>query len=65
MLTDKERDALYTHCAHAINSAGRARESLLLARLALLLADQLGDVDKAKAAVDAALKDLPEPTLAP
>lgn len=65
MLTDAQRDEFYTHCAHAINAAGRSRESLLLARLALLLADELGDIDRAKAAIDAALKDLPMPTLAP
>jgi hypothetical protein len=65
MLTDTERDEFYAHCAQAINTAGRPRESLLLARLALLLADELGDIDRAKAAIAAALKDLPEPTLAP
>jgi hypothetical protein len=65
MLTDVERDEFYTSCAQAINTAGRSRESLLLARLALLLADELGDIDRAKAAIAAALKDLPEPTLAP
>lgn len=65
MLTESQRDDFYTHCAHAINAAGRSRESLLLARLALLLADELGDIDRVKAAVDAALKDLPEPSLAP
>ncbi len=65
MLTDFERDEFYTACAHAINTAGRPRESLLLARLAMLLADDLGDIDRAKAAIVAALKDLPEPTLAP
>jgi hypothetical protein len=42
MLTETQRDEFYTHCAHAINTAGRPRESLLLARLALLLADELG-----------------------
>jgi hypothetical protein len=63
MLTEPQRDEFYTHCAHAINTAGRERESLLLARLALLLADALGDIERAKAAVDAALKDLPQPTL--
>lgn len=65
MLTQEQRDTFYTHCAHAISQAGRSRESLFLARLALLLAESLGDVDAAMAAVDAALKDLPEPSLAP
>ncbi len=65
MLTDVERDEFYTCCAHAINTAGRSRESLLLARLALLLADALGDIDSAKAAIAAALEELPDPSLAP
>jgi Protein of unknown function (DUF2783) len=65
MLTDTERDEFYTHCAQAVNTAGRPRESLLLARLVLLLADELGDIDRANAAIAAALKDLPEATLAP
>jgi hypothetical protein len=65
MLTDAQRDEFYTACAHAINTVGRCRESLLLARLALLLADELGDIDRAQAALAAALKDLPDPTLAP
>jgi hypothetical protein len=65
MLTEAHRDEFYTACAEAINTAGRSRESLLLARLALLLTDELGDINRAKAALAAALKDLPEPTLAP
>lgn len=64
MLTETQRDEFYTHCAMAVNQAGRERESLLLARLALLLADELGDIERAKSAVDAALKDLPVPSLA-
>ena len=65
MLTETQRDEFYTHCAQAVNQAGRSRESLFLARLALLLADELGDINRAKSAVDAALKDLPAPSLAP
>jgi hypothetical protein len=65
MLTETQRDEFYTHCAQAVNEAGRSRESLFLARLALLLADELGDIQRAKSAVDAALTDLPEPSLAP
>ncbi|MGA8516225.1 MAG: hypothetical protein WB821_15805 [Burkholderiaceae bacterium] len=65
MLTDAQRDAFYTTCAQAINAVGRRRESLLLARLALLLADEAADFDRAMAAIDKALQDLPQPTLAP
>jgi hypothetical protein len=65
MLTEAQRDEFYTACAHAINTAGRNRESLLLARLALLLADAAVDFDRAMAAIGKALQDLPQPTLAP
>jgi Protein of unknown function (DUF2783) len=65
MLSEQDRDAFYTHCAQAINQAGRSRESLLLARAVLLMAEEVGDLNICKAAVDAALKQLPEPSLAP
>jgi hypothetical protein len=64
MLTDVERDEFYTQCAQAINTASRSREGLLLARLALLLADEVGDIERCQRAIVSALKDLPEPTLA-
>jgi hypothetical protein len=60
MLNDADRDEFYTHCAWAINEAGRARESLLLARAVLLLAEEVSDLQRCKAAVDSALKDLVE-----
>jgi Protein of unknown function (DUF2783) len=63
MLTDTDRDAFYTACAEGINSAGRSRESLFLARLALLLADEVGDLAACRRAIDAALENLPEPSL--
>jgi hypothetical protein len=65
MLTDAQRDEFYTTCSQAINTAGRSRESLLLARLALLLADEAVDFERAMAAIGKALQDLPQPTLAP
>ena len=43
--------------------AGRERESLFLARLALLLFEQVRDEDRCNAAIDAALADLPVPSL--
>jgi hypothetical protein len=58
MLNDADRDEFYTHCARAINEAGHARESLLLARAVLLLAEEVSDLDRCKIAVDSALKDL-------
>jgi hypothetical protein len=58
MLTEAQRDEFYTACAHAINTVGPGCESLLLARLALLLADEARDFDRAMAAIDLAKKDI-------
>jgi len=57
------QDRLYAACSNAIAEAGRTRESLFLARLALLLFEQVGDEDRCRAAIEAALRDLPEPSL--
>jgi len=57
------QDRLYAACSHAIGEAGRTRESLFLARLALLLFAEIGDEDRCLAAIQAALCDLPEPSL--
>lgn len=64
MLTDTERDEFYGYCAEAINQAGRERESLLLARAILLMAEEVGELSRCKAALDAALSELPTPSLA-
>ena len=57
------RDRLYTQLAQGVSAAGASRETLFLARLALLLCERLADEAAAGAAIDAALKDLPEPSL--
>ena len=57
------RDRLYAECARAITDAGAERESLFLARLALLLFEQLGDEARCRAALAEALRDLPMPSL--
>lgn len=57
------RDRLYAACAHAITEAGPAREALLLARLALLLMEQVGDEARCRAALGEALHELPQPSL--
>jgi 3-(3-hydroxy-phenyl)propionate hydroxylase len=57
------RDRLYHRLAQGITAAGAAREPLLLARLALLLFERLGDEAGAAAAIDAALHELPQPSL--
>lgn len=62
-LDDDARDRLYTRCAEAVTTAGRDRESLFLARLALLLFEACGDEAKCRRAIDDALAELPTPSL--
>ncbi|MEJ7931666.1 hypothetical protein WG922_16965 [Ramlibacter sp. AN1015] len=57
------QDSVYAACSNAIAAAGRERESLFLARLALLLFEQVGDEQRCKQAIDAALRELPMPSL--
>jgi hypothetical protein len=57
------RDRLYARVARATTDAGRSRESLFLARLALLLFEQVGDEAACERAIQAALAQLPEPSL--
>jgi len=62
-LSDDARDRLYARCAAATSDAGRSRESLFLARLALLLFEQVGDEARCARAIEDAMRDLPEPSL--
>jgi hypothetical protein len=62
-LTLDARDRIYAECARAITAAGTARESLFLARLTLLLFEQVGDETRCRAALAQALDDLPVPSL--
>ena len=62
-LTHDARDRVYAECARAISEAGAERESLFLARLALLLFEQVGDEQRCRAALAQALDDLPVPSL--
>ena len=57
------QDRVYAHCSNAIAAAGREKEPLFLARLVLLLFEQLADERACKEAVDAALAELPSPSL--
>lgn len=57
------RDRLYAECASAISAAGAERESLFLARLALLLFEQVGDEARCRTALADALDGLPVPSL--
>jgi 3-(3-hydroxy-phenyl)propionate hydroxylase len=61
--TGSARDRLYTRLAQGVSDAGSSRETLFLALLALLLCERLGDEAAAGADIDAALKNLPEPSL--
>ncbi len=51
-------ESAYETLATAIDSAGEQKEALFLARLALLLAHELGDVAAFRQAVATALEDL-------
>lgn len=62
-LAPETRDRLYAACANAITEAGESRESLFLARLALLLFEQVGDEARCRQALADALDDLPLPSL--
>jgi hypothetical protein len=62
-LSPEARDHLYAECARAISEAGAERESLFLARLALLLFEQVGDEARCRAALAQALDQLPMPSL--
>lgn len=57
------RDRLYSQCCQAISAAGPKAESLLLARLALLLMEQVNDEARCTRAIEHALRDLPIPTM--
>lgn len=61
--TGTPRDRLYTRLAQGLSDAGPTRETLYLARLALLLCERLGDEAAAAQAIDRALQNLPEPSL--
>jgi hypothetical protein len=62
-LKDEERDLLYSACCEAISAVGPERESLMLARLALLLMEQVGEVTRCREAIRHASEAVPEPSL--
>jgi hypothetical protein len=57
------RDALYRQLALAITEVGRERESLFLARLALLLMEACGDPERCAQAITEAAREVPAPSL--
>jgi hypothetical protein len=62
-LKSDSRDRLYAECARAVTQATTERESLFLARLALLLFEQVGDEARCSTAIADALQGLPTPSL--
>lgn len=61
-MSDDELDGVYTHLCQALGMQGQTQAPLMLARLALLLIDKLGDAPAAHALIDAAAQDLGPPT---
>jgi hypothetical protein len=57
-LAVEELEAVWERLAEAIDRAGPEREALFLSKLAVLLADALGDRARAERLIEAALKDL-------
>ena len=53
-LTEEARDEAYRAVAQAVTEAGPAQESLYLARLALLLIEEIGDAVAVRRLIDAA-----------
>lgn len=57
------QDRLYALCSNAIDTAGLEREALFLARLTLLLFAEVQDEQRCQEAIEAALRELPSPSL--
>ena len=58
MLAVDDLEALWERLAEAIDQAGPARAPLMLAKLALLFAEELGDPARANELITIALEDL-------
>lgn len=61
MITDSERDTVYTELCHTMTRIGEADSPLFLARFALLAIEAIGDAAVAARLVAAASDGLPEP----
>jgi hypothetical protein len=57
-LAVEELEAIWERLAEAIDRAGPEREALFLSKLAVLLADALGDRARAERLIEAALENL-------
>ncbi|MBV8911493.1 MAG: hypothetical protein JOZ05_00480 [Acetobacteraceae bacterium] len=58
MLPVDDMETLWERLAEAIEQAGPERDRLMLAKLALLFADALGDAARAAALIQSAMEDL-------
>ncbi len=58
MLSQADLEATYDRLAEAIDAAGEGRTELVLVKLALLLAQELGDADCVAALIAEAQADL-------
>jgi hypothetical protein len=54
MLTDQELDELYTRACYAMTELGEVKQSVFLARFALLLMKEVGDVGRIRNAIETA-----------
>ena len=61
-LAFEDLESVYATLAEAIDTAGPANEAVFLTKLALLLADRLGNRQAVTDAIAAALQDLPPAT---
>lgn len=57
-LTTEALERIYDQLAEAVDKAGPEKEALLLSKLCLLLAQQLGDEETIRECIDIAGKDL-------
>lgn len=58
-MTADELDAMWERLAEAVTAAGDGREALFLAKLALLLGREVGDLARVEALIVTAMRDLP------
>ena len=58
-MTEDDLDAMWERLAEAVTAAGPAQETLLLAKLALLLGREVGNLARVEALIALALRDLP------
>lgn len=62
MLSLPDLESTYDRLAEAIDNAGAGRTELMLGKLALLLANELGDAERVATLIGQALADLGETT---